>query len=171
MSAVRRCTATTRLRKSWVCWIDFHAAALISEKGYGADADRCDVETELARLGNASIHYTLQPSGHEHAGDLLFADYLKTGAGTDIAGEPADADPDTLVYLALTSGTTGAPKGVMHSDNTLLANARAIAADWRFNADSVIYTLSPLSHNLGFGAMVSALYRGAEIVLKSACPG
>ena len=54
----------------------------------------------------------------------------------------------------------------MHSDNTLLANARAIAADWHFDAASVIYTLSPLSHNLGFGAMVSALYRGAEIVLS-----
>ena len=59
----------------------------------------------------------------------------------------------------------------MHSDNTLLANARAIAADWRFSPDSVIYTLSPLSHNLGFGAMVSALYAGAEIVLSNLSRG
>ena len=59
----------------------------------------------------------------------------------------------------------------MHSDNTLLANARAIAADWHFNSASVIYTLSPLSHNLGFGAMVTALYSGAEIVLSQLAPG
>ncbi len=47
----------------------------------------------------------------------------------------------------------------MHSDNTLLANARALAADWKLDATSVVYTLSPLSHNLGFGAMIMALAR------------
>ena len=75
------------------------------------------------------------------------------------------ADPNQIVYLAFTSGTTGKPKGVMHSDNTLLANARAIAADWRIDAESVVYSLSPLSHNLGFGAMVMALAAGGELVI------
>jgi acyl-CoA synthetase len=74
-------------------------------------------------------------------------------------------DPNRVVYLAFTSGTTGTPKGVMHSDNTLLANARAIAADWHIDADAVVYSLSPLSHNLGFGAMVMALAAGAELVI------
>jgi acyl-CoA synthetase len=74
-------------------------------------------------------------------------------------------DPDRVVYLAFTSGTTGVPKGVMHSDNTLLANARAIAKDWNFNAASVIYTMSPLSHNLGLGALVTALAMGSELVV------
>ena len=149
----------------------FHAAALISEQGYGADADRCDVEAELANLENSPVHYALQPLRPEHAGDPPFAGYLKPPSGAAPAVEAEAGDADTLVYLALTSGTTGMPKGVMHSDNTLLANARAIAADWRFNEASVIYTLSPLSHNLGFGAMVSALYRGAEIVLSRLAPG
>jgi acyl-CoA synthetase len=54
----------------------------------------------------------------------------------------------------------------MHSDNTLLANARAIAADWSIDADSVVYSLSPLSHNLGFGAMVMALAAGGELVIN-----
>ena len=75
------------------------------------------------------------------------------------------SDPNQVVYLAFTSGTTGVPKGVMHSDNTLLANARAIAADWAIDAQSVVYSLSPLSHNLGFGAMVMALAAGGELVI------
>lgn len=149
----------------------FHAAALISEEGYGADAERYGVDAELARLGNTPVLYSLQPLTPENAPDPLFDGYLKPRPAAYAAVKPAVADPDTLVYLALTSGTTGMAKGVMHSDNTLLANARAIAADWHFNAASVIYTLSPLSHNLGFGAMVSALFRGAEIVLSRLAPG
>ena len=149
----------------------FHAAALLCEEGYGADADRYDVATELARLGNTPVYYVLQPLTPENARAPLVAGCLKPRPGTDPGAIPAAADPDTPVYLALTSGTTGAAKGVMHSDNTLLANARAIAADWRFNEATVIYTLSPLSHNLGFGAMVTALYRGAEVVLSRLGPG
>ena len=149
----------------------FHGAALISEKGYGAGAEQYDLEAELAGMDNTPVHYALQPLRPENAGDPSFAGYLKPRSGTAPAVEAGAGDPDTLVYLALTSGTTGMPKGVMHSDNTLLANARAIAADWLFDAASVIYTLSPLSHNLGFGAMVTALYRGAEIVLSRLASG
>ena len=53
----------------------------------------------------------------------------------------------------------------MHSDNTLLANARALAKDWDFGPRSVIYSFSPLSHNLGFGAMVAAFAAGGELVV------
>ena len=54
----------------------------------------------------------------------------------------------------------------MHSDNTLLANARQLAKDWSIGNASVVYTLSPLSHNLGFGAQVMALAMGAELVIN-----
>ena len=53
----------------------------------------------------------------------------------------------------------------MHSDNTLLANARALTADWKIDHTSVLYSLSPLSHNLGFGTMIMALLVGGELVL------
>jgi acyl-CoA synthetase len=78
---------------------------------------------------------------------------------------PVRTDPNTVVYLAFTSGTTGQPKGVMHSDNTLLSPTRALSADWSLDASSCIYSLSPLSHNLGFGAMLLAITLGAELVI------
>ena len=84
---------------------------------------------------------------------------------------PADAprqppsNANRVVYLAFTSGTTGVPKGVMHSDNTLLANARALSSDWNINNESVVYSLSPLSHNLGFGAMIMTLAVGGQLVI------
>jgi acyl-CoA synthetase len=70
-----------------------------------------------------------------------------------------------VIYLAFTSGSTGAPKGAMHSDNTLLVAPRAIARDWRIGADSVVYSMSPFSHNLGVGALLTALVAGAEFVI------
>src|SRR3954470_10702983 len=91
-----------------------------------------------------------------------FADLVSGGS----SGAADKSDPNQVVYLAFTSGTTGKPKGVMHSDNTLLANARQLAKDWSIGKSSVVYTLSPLSHNLGFGAQVMALAMGAELVIN-----
>lgn len=53
----------------------------------------------------------------------------------------------------------------MHSDNTLLATARMMARDWRLER-AVLYTLSPFSHNLGLGALVTALAGGGELVVR-----
>lgn len=81
--------------------------------------------------------------------------------------QPFDNDPDAVLYLAFTSGTTGAPKGVMHSDNTLLANARSLVEDWQLHAESIVLTLSSMSHHIGTVALAQALVAGAEIVLSS----
>jgi acyl-CoA synthetase len=138
------------------------AAALLAQPGYGADADRHDVFASLGALDALRHAYRVSPV---EAG-APFADLP--------ARAPAEAptdNPDRVVYLAFTSGTTGQPKGVMHSDNTLLANARAIAGDWHIDAGSVIYSMSPLSHNLGLGALVMALAVGAELVVHDLARG
>jgi acyl-CoA synthetase len=132
------------------------AAALLAQPGYGADADRHDIFGALGDLPALRHAYRVAPV---EAG-APFAGLLDSGAVA-----PVNEDPNRVVYLAFTSGTTGAPKGVLHSDNTLLANARAIASDWKIDAESVIYSLSPLSHNLGLGALVTALAVGAELVV------
>jgi acyl-CoA synthetase (AMP-forming)/AMP-acid ligase II len=140
------------------------AAALIAEAGYGADADRHDVFAAARELASLRHVYRV---GAVEAG-APFAGLL--GPAAD-AGAPPSAEPDRVVYLAFTSGTTGAPKGVMHSDNTLLANARALAGDWHLGPRSVIYTMSPLSHNLGLGALITALAVGAELVVHDVARG
>jgi acyl-CoA synthetase len=142
-----------------------HAGGLVFEEDYGRSAapDAAtgdDIATQAAGLDSMRRIYRLPAPVPRDA--VSVSNELGLGAASDV---PPSAAADDIVYLAFTSGTTGEPKGVMHSNNTLLANARALAADWRFSADSVIYTLSPLSHNLGFGALVLALLVGGEIVL------
>jgi len=142
-----------------------HAGSLVVEEGYGRGgapnaARGDDIVARAAELDNMWRIYRLPAPAPRDAASISNA--LGLGAVSDV---PPSAEADDVVYLAFTSGTTGEPKGVMHSNNTLLANARALAADWGFSADSVIYTLSPLSHNLGFGALVLTLLVGGEIVL------
>jgi acyl-CoA synthetase (AMP-forming)/AMP-acid ligase II len=132
-------------------------AALIAQEGYGADAERHDIFAKLSDIATLRHVYRLPPLDAGHA--------VFPGAAAVHSDAPAKRDPNQIVYLAFTSGTTGEPKGVMHSDNTLLANARAMAKDWSIDENSVVYSLSPLSHNLGFGAMVMALSAGGELVV------
>lgn len=136
------------------------AAALIAEVGYGADADRHDVFEQAAALESLRLVVRLQPRGGGTPAGPVFADFVTHPAEVEVR-----SDPNTVVYLAFTSGTTGQPKGVMHSDNTLLAPTRALATDWSLGTDMVVYSLSPLSHNLGFGAMILTLTGGGELVI------
>jgi acyl-CoA synthetase (AMP-forming)/AMP-acid ligase II len=131
------------------------AAAFVGEVGYGADAERRDIFADLDQVPTLKSIFKLGAVGSDGGG-------LPQGGTAERA---ANTDPNIVVYLAFTSGTTGRPKGVMHSDNTLLANARAMIADWHFNAQSVVYTMSPLSHNLGLGSLIMALAAGAELVV------
>jgi acyl-CoA synthetase len=156
------------------------AAAFIGQAGYGADADRRDIFAELDGIETLRHVYRLEPPsdsepswpglspvGHCERSEAIpdSRNEIASARDTRLAMTEIKTDPNQIVYLAFTSGTTGTPKGVMHSDNTLLANARAIAADWSIDADAVVYSLSPLSHNLGFGAMVMALAAGGELVI------
>jgi acyl-CoA synthetase (AMP-forming)/AMP-acid ligase II len=140
------------------------AAALVVQEGYGADADHHDIADRLCTLESLRAIYRLPPSG---AGQLeqLSRVLLTDGKPATLPPAPT-ASPDRIVYLAFTSGTTGEPKGVLHSDNTLLANARSLAADWDIGTRSVVCSLSPLSHNLGFGALVMTLAVGGQLVVN-----
>ncbi len=57
---------------------------------------------------------------------------------------------DEIVQLLYTSGTTGMPKGVMHSSNTLLANVLPFAERLGLEGSDTVFMGSPLAHQTGF---------------------
>ncbi len=132
-------------------------AALFAQPGYGADARTADIFTVAQELSSLRRIYTL---GKGPSGAVPFP--------TEPGPLPSlDPDPDKIVYLAFTSGTTGMPKGVMHSDNTLLANGRAMVADWGHDERSVLLSLSPMSHHIGAVAVEQMMAAGLELVVNA----
>ncbi len=74
---------------------------------------------------------------------------------------------DNVMELLYTSGTTGEPKGVMHTANTLFSNLRPYAERLRLSGDDVVLMSSPMAHQTGFmyGLMMPIML-GATAVLQ-----
>ena len=79
-------------------------------------------------------------------------------------------NPDKIIYLAFTSGTTACPN-VLHSDNTLLANGRAMIRDWHHDDKTIVFSHSPLSHHIATVAIEQSLIAGFEVIVNDLPPG
>src|SRR6516164_8646816 len=123
------------------------AKVLVTEPHWGADRDRADLRAVLAPISSLQHIYEMD-------------DYPGPGQ----AQAAPSTDPDHVVYLAFTSGTTGIPKCIMHSDNTLLANARDLVGDWGLGPQTHLLSLSPLSHHIGWVGVAQWLVAGCEFV-------
>ncbi len=149
-----------------------HCRALFAQPGYGAGAAGTDIFAQAAALPCMKRVYALPGLRADDASLPEIAQSMPMpGKQASAALPPASNDPNQIVYLAFTSGTTGAPKGVMHSDNTLLANGRALVKDWGQNQATVLLTLSPMSHHIGTVALEQALVAGCELVMHDASAG
>lgn len=139
------------------------AKAFFYQPRFGADADKTDIVTALKNV--SSLHSVFKVEAVDGDRGVPFAGMKALDASSR---NPAwiDNDPDKVRYLSFTSGSTGIPKGVMHSDNTLIAIQRAMAIDWRFDSSTVTYALSPISHGLGISGWLSSLLVGGEFVLN-----
>ena len=75
------------------------------------------------------------------------------------------ADPDDLLMVIFTSGTTGDPKGVMLSHRNVASNARTLIDVFPFGPDERLLSVVPLSHMFGLTCdLLAPLAAGKTVV-------
>ncbi|MGZ4293752.1 MAG: AMP-binding protein, partial [Solirubrobacteraceae bacterium] len=91
-------------------------------------------------------------------------------------GEPTAADgagPDTIAKLLFTSGSTGAPKGVINTHRMLCSNQAMLQEIWPFLSDEppVLVDWLPWSHTFGANHNLNlALFNGGTIYIDDGKP-
>jgi cyclohexanecarboxylate-CoA ligase len=86
---------------------------------------------------------------------------------TKSAGRSSALDPDDMSVVMFTSGTTGEPKGVIHTSNSLVGCTKALAQRFGLHDQEVLLVASPVAHMTGYAAVVLlSIYLGGTMVLQ-----
>lgn len=99
-----------------------------------------------AMLGAVTVQLQSPPEvvvvrGECRPGHIPFASLL-----TRSAAPLPRLDPDAVRMILYTSGTTGRPKGVLHSHNSIHALLRQIGEHWLVEPGDVFLVASPIAH-------------------------
>ncbi len=79
----------------------------------------------------------------------------------------APREPDDIVAICYTSGTTGRSKGAMISHANLASNAETLIRLWQFTAQDRLLHILPVFHVHGlFVALHCALFSGAALIFE-----
>jgi fatty-acyl-CoA synthase len=104
--------------------------------------------------------------GEVAAPALRIEDLLARGAPAASAATAPGVVADDLLLLQYTSGTTGAPKGVMHTHATVLWNSYHQIADYRVTPDDVWLVVPALCWAAGLHDLaLPVLWAGGRVVL------
>ena len=91
----------------------------------------------------------------------LLVDAARSGADADVRLDVSQPDDDALIVF--TSGTTGHPKGAVHTHRSLLAGVEAIRLAWGWEPDDHLILSLPLFHVHGLCAgLFGTLAAGAS---------
>ena len=97
------------------------------------------------------------------SGDVLsFKDIVESSPGCAEIAETADDDNAAIIY---TAGTTGGPKGVIHTHSSLYENARSQFESVPLPDETKALVVLPLCHSYGIAIVNNSLFRRAQAVL------
>lgn len=130
-----------------------------------------------AILMHAGVSLLVAGGVHADAADALAgatgcarlqADALTDEADMSFGNPPPVVNGNTPVLLVYTSGTTGQPKGVIHTQAGLVWNCRISAHAHELTADDHVLSVLPMFHVGGLCIQtLPALYAGATVTLHA----
>ena len=89
-------------------------------------------------------------------------------AGDPASLPPVPTDGDEVRWIYYTSGTTSAPKGVKHTDHTLMAGGLGLADAVELDLSDIGSIAFPYAHIAGPDYLMMLLYRGCGAVIVEA---
>lgn len=111
--------------------------------------EKADLTGEIEQLGqNAAVVYL-----EDIAADIAPASKIKAwlkAKTADYWHRPRGFDPDSPAVVLFTSGSEGAPKGVVLSHANILANLQQLKTRISFNANDIVLNFLPIFHSFGF---------------------
>ena len=114
------------------------------------------IDQRLRPAGKKMLLDTMAPS------EIIDASFTASSLPN---GRPMQ-DGDALVIAS--SGSTGSPKGIIHTHSSILAGAQASAARLQLTSDDHWLVCIPVSHVGGFSVISRAMHTGAALTLHPA---
>jgi len=106
-------------------------------------------------------------------GATLFSDLLQTRAGASLDQAYRRVNPDTIIRILFTSGSTGIPKGVINTQRMWCSNQEMIRTHLAFLADEppILLDWTPWNHTFGGSHDIGvALYNGGSLYIDDGKP-
>ncbi len=139
---------------------DSDTVALVLGDGMVDDVDRVRGEL-LAIAGDRFV----KVGGPGRAGYHDYAQLL--ASQSDVSPPHVEIHDDDLFNIIYSSGTTGTPKGIVHTHYIRANYCTHFAASWRMTPESVVLHAGSLVFNGAFCTLMPALYLGATYVLQA----
>jgi long-chain acyl-CoA synthetase len=117
----------------------------------------------IARSLGAAAVFSCSTGWPREPGDWVLSPTIDRSDRSD----PSDAT--NIAVIKLTSGSTGAPRGIATPSEALLADDAALTASMGIRRGDRLLTIIPMAHSYGLSSLVvPALVRGTPLVLPAA---
>ncbi len=127
-----------------------------------------DADPALVIVDAELAHLTPSTAAHQTVSTADWRSAVATASSADPVtdGRVQAPQPDDVVFILYTSGTTGVPKGAQLTNRNMAHSAWISGSAYGFTAASTNLVAMPLFHVGGMGYGLSAFFHGGHTVLR-----